>query len=237
MFMDESGPNYDPPEDRSVVLGIVLCAPTAATVFHDHLTRLALDLETVFPQIVGQEWQGAYLGKRITRAQRRRTANAGKPLMPESDRSACFARVLRAIPNVAQVHAMALTSSWHSTTPKAWGKDYRLREATISALAALEAHGLVITEAYIDHGHDRGYASAFERYSQTFGGAVPRLQFLPSVQDRRLQVADLVAHAARAHRFPRGQHTKGLGTWLGSGLLGNRLLTHGGNPDHYVTQA
>jgi hypothetical protein len=232
VFIDESGPNYDPGK-RNVVLGCLVCPASSASSLLTRLDSLAAALEQEFPSMRRREWKGSFLGRRVTRAQRRKVHAAGGQVMTEGERAACYARALQAATSVHGVQALLVTAEWRSPTPKSWGPDYRLREATLELLAALERRGVDAVHAVIDQGHDEGYSAAFEEYSQVYGGRVPGFDFHDSRTDRRLQVADLLAHLGRAHRFPTNQHLRGIGTWLDAPFLRAALLKDGGNPDHH----
>jgi hypothetical protein len=119
---------------------------------------------------------------------------------------------------------MAVVYRWTgSVTPLGRGADYRLRRATELALSVLADRELVVTEAIVDCGHDTGYESAFEQHFLD-GGPVISPRFVHSHDDRRIQLADLVATAAKQMHFPSKQFFEGVDKWL-EAFAGPRLLS------------
>jgi Protein of unknown function (DUF3800) len=227
MFVDESGPT-----DRYVVLGVVLCLQSAADRLAAHLDDLASQLAKAFPnQSSPREWMGSVYGRRPTKAQRGTIRRGDLP--DRTERLATYGRALFSLQQIAGVRALALTYTWTSAlTPASSGADYRLRRPMLLALAAIDTTSYVLTHAYIDQGHDEGYSAAFAEHATTFGAPGVPLTFLDSKVDRRIQLADLVASAARQHRFAAQRYFPGMQHWLG-GLVGPCLLRDGENPDHH----
>lgn len=229
IFLDESGPT-----DRYVVIGMVVVADFAAPLLTRHLDNQARQIESTWPKLTAMpEWKGSILGRKPTRSRRAKIRAGEEP--PREARAPIFARGLASVQRVPGVWALGLAYEWTSpVTLGRRGADYRLRRATLLALAALDASAadVVVTSAVADRGHDAGYSAAFGEYFSQFGGTQISPSFVDSATDRRVQLADLVATAAKQRLFPSSQFIPGSDLWL-QGLTGSRLLVDGLNPVHH----
>lgn len=225
IFVDESGPT-----EEYVVLGVVACRPEYADALRNHLDQQAAEIERIWPKLVNlPEWKGSVCGRNPTRSHRKKIRTGEEP--NRTARPAIYARALAATQRTRGVWAMALTYSWTSAvTPASRGADYRLRRATLLALAALEAADFVVTHATVDAGHEAGYTAAFGEHFLIYQRTQISPSFANSVDDRRLQLADLIASAAKQLRFPAPQYFPGMDQWF-DGLVGARLIRDRANPD------
>jgi hypothetical protein len=93
-----------------------------------------------------------------------------------------------------------------------------------------------VRRAFIDDGHTSQYSTGIQEYALTSGyGPIPHV-FVVSSTDRRVQLADLIAFAGHASRFPGGSRVfETAPGWL-KGFVGESLVTLGGDADHYVIE-
>jgi hypothetical protein len=201
---------------------------------------LAVKLEEDHPALAadayGGEWKGRLLDRSAATTRQRRAIGRGE-LLSNKGRQAVYVRCLDAIRRMPATGALVVTYRW--TGPERGPDDvadYRIRRIVQFALAALTFHGVSVRRACIDDGHPSHYSAGIEEYARVSGyGAIPHV-FVDSRTDRRVQLADLIAFAGHASRFPGGsrvfQTTPG---WL-RGFAGNRLIMLGEDTDHYVIE-
>lgn len=236
LFIDESGPR----EDRTLALGILLVESQLADAARDHFDWLASQLETAHPALCAPKYAGEWKGRLLARAtaskKQRRAVGRGE-LLSDVACQVVYARCLDAIRDSPGTRAFALTYRWtgHTRGP-ADQPGYRVRRVIQHALSALSVQSVDIRHAFIDNGHTSHYTAGIEEYARESGfGAVPH-NFVDSADDRRIQMADLIAFAAHTRRFPGGSHIfPSAHSWLG-GFVADRLIKPGSDPDHHLTE-
>jgi hypothetical protein len=236
VFIDESGPR----EDRTLALGILLVESSLAEAARDYFDWLASELEAAYlalgaPKYDG-EWKGRLLARATASKKQRRAVGRGE-LLSDVACQVVYARCLDAIRDSPGTRAFALTYRWTGLARGPAGQPgYRVRRVIQHALSALSVQGVDIRHAFIDNGHTSHYTAGIEEYATLSGfGAIPH-EFVDSADDRRIQIADLIAFAAHTSRFPGGSHIfPSAHGWL-EGFVADRLIKAGRDTDHHVTE-
>ncbi|HEV3321770.1 MAG TPA: hypothetical protein VG147_06195 [Solirubrobacteraceae bacterium] len=236
LFVDESGPRAD----GTCTLGVFIVSSELAAAASSHLGELAAQLCKDFPALAaatyGGEWKGRLLARSAATTRERRAIGRGE-LLSDKERQAVYARCLAAIRKMPAAGALAVTYCWTGPEQGAEGMSgYRIRRIVQFALSALAFHGVSVRRACIDNGHPSHYSAGIEEYARVSGSsAIPHV-FVDSRDDRRVQLADLIAFAGHTSRFPGGSRafTTAPG-WL-KGFVGERLITLGDDADHHVIE-
>lgn len=236
VFIDESGPR----PDRTLVLGVLVVQTTLAGAARNYLDWVASKLEVDHPALkssaYGGEWKGRVLARSTASTKERRAVGRGE-LLSDLARQSVYARCLDAIRVSPGSRALALSYRWTGTTHGPSGQaGYRVRRCIQAALSALEFQGLDLRHAYIDDGHAAHYSAGIREYAEVTGRTPIPHEFVDSVSDRRIQIADLIAFAAHTSRFPGGSRVfASAHSWL-TGFVADRLITLGAAPDHHVVE-